>query len=135
MSHSSVTGNLLCVANRAVNLLFGSCRRLRHTSAHKVSLQPKSEFNPEKVAVVTKTTRYEFEQQRYRYAGLSEEDLKHLVRSGTAVHCRLPMCSCTFASEKFLTVGGDVACPSVHVSPSFPDHTGHQNIHREEACR
>ncbi|TWW66821.1 NAD kinase 2, mitochondrial [Takifugu flavidus] len=79
MSHSSVTGNLLCLANRAVNLLFGNCRRLRHTSAHKVSLKPKSEFKPEKVAVVTKTTRYEFEQQRYRYAGLSEEDLKQLL--------------------------------------------------------
>ncbi|EFB19293.1 hypothetical protein PANDA_012542, partial [Ailuropoda melanoleuca] len=29
--------------------------------------------------VVAKTTRYEFEQQRYRYAELSEEDLKQLV--------------------------------------------------------
>lgn len=29
--------------------------------------------------MVTKTTRYEFEQQRYRYAGLSEEDLKQLL--------------------------------------------------------
>ncbi|MBN3318196.1 NAKD2 kinase, partial [Atractosteus spatula] len=36
-------------------------------------------FTPAKVAVVTKTTRYEFEQQRYRCAGLSEEDLKHLL--------------------------------------------------------
>uniref|UniRef100_A0A671LNI6 NAD kinase 2, mitochondrial n=1 Tax=Sinocyclocheilus anshuiensis TaxID=1608454 RepID=A0A671LNI6_9TELE len=36
-------------------------------------------FKPAKVAVVTKTTRYEFEQQRYRYAGLSEEDLKQLL--------------------------------------------------------
>lgn len=36
-------------------------------------------FKPEKVAVVTKTTRYEFELQRYRYAGLSEDDLKQLV--------------------------------------------------------
>ncbi|KAG9354054.1 hypothetical protein JZ751_012178 [Albula glossodonta] len=36
-------------------------------------------FKPEKVAVVTKTTRYEFEQQRYRYAELSEEDLKQLL--------------------------------------------------------
>lgn len=29
--------------------------------------------------MVTKTTRYEFEQQRYRFAGLSEEDLKQLL--------------------------------------------------------
>ncbi|CAF87029.1 unnamed protein product, partial [Tetraodon nigroviridis] len=37
------------------------------------------QFRPRRVAVVTKTTRYEFEQQRYRYAGLSEEDLKQLL--------------------------------------------------------
>uniref|UniRef100_A0A4W6DH33 NAD kinase 2, mitochondrial n=1 Tax=Lates calcarifer TaxID=8187 RepID=A0A4W6DH33_LATCA len=45
----------------------------------KTSQTPESGFKPEKVAVVTKTTRYEFEQQRYRYAGLSEEDLKQLL--------------------------------------------------------
>lgn len=95
MSHSSVTGNLLCLANRAVNLLFGNCRRLRHTSAHKVSLQPKSEFKPEKVAVVTKTTRYEFEQQRYRYAGLSEEDLKQLVRPHLDTPLKCSVCGCS----------------------------------------
>ncbi|OWK57786.1 NAD kinase 2, mitochondrial [Lonchura striata] len=39
-------------------------------------------FRPSRVAVVVKTTRYEFEQQRYRYAGLSEEDLKQLVDDG-----------------------------------------------------
>ncbi|XP_065596062.1 NAD kinase 2, mitochondrial isoform X2 [Cyrtonyx montezumae] len=36
-------------------------------------------FRPARVAVVVKTTRYEFEQQRYRYAGLCEEDLKQLL--------------------------------------------------------
>ncbi|XP_064259535.1 NAD kinase 2, mitochondrial isoform X1 [Passer domesticus] len=36
-------------------------------------------FRPSRVVVVVKTTRYEFEQQRYRYAGLSEEDLKQLL--------------------------------------------------------
>ncbi|XP_062984236.1 NAD kinase 2, mitochondrial isoform X2 [Elgaria multicarinata webbii] len=36
-------------------------------------------FRPARVVVVAKTTRYEFEQQRYRYAGLSEEDLKQLL--------------------------------------------------------
>uniref|UniRef100_K7FDT8 NAD kinase 2, mitochondrial n=1 Tax=Pelodiscus sinensis TaxID=13735 RepID=K7FDT8_PELSI len=36
-------------------------------------------FPPPRVVVVAKTTRYEFEQQRYRYAGLSEEDLKQLL--------------------------------------------------------
>lgn len=36
-------------------------------------------FRPQKVAVVTKTTRYEFEQQRYRYAGLSEGELRELL--------------------------------------------------------
>ncbi|XP_026571555.1 NAD kinase 2, mitochondrial isoform X2 [Pseudonaja textilis] len=38
-----------------------------------------SGFRPSRVVVVAKTTRYEFEQQRYRYAGLSEEDLKQLL--------------------------------------------------------
>ncbi|XP_051907830.1 NAD kinase 2, mitochondrial [Hippocampus zosterae] len=50
-----------------------------HTSSRYSSTQPNYGFKPGKVAVVTKTTRYEFEQQRYRYAGLSEEDLKHLL--------------------------------------------------------
>ncbi|XP_063817070.1 NAD kinase 2, mitochondrial isoform X2 [Pseudophryne corroboree] len=36
-------------------------------------------FRPDRVAVVTKTTRYEFEQQRHRYAGMSEEELKMLL--------------------------------------------------------
>ncbi|XP_018121875.1 NAD kinase 2, mitochondrial isoform X2 [Xenopus laevis] len=36
-------------------------------------------FRPSKVAVVTKTTRYEFEQQRYRSTGLSEEELRDLL--------------------------------------------------------
>ncbi|XP_055457011.1 NAD kinase 2, mitochondrial isoform X2 [Psammomys obesus] len=36
-------------------------------------------FRPSRVVVVSKTTRYEFEQQRYRYAELSEEDLKQLL--------------------------------------------------------
>nr|XP_056704503.1 NAD kinase 2, mitochondrial [Euleptes europaea] len=36
-------------------------------------------FRPSRVVVVAKTTRYEFEQQRYRFAGLSEEDLKQLL--------------------------------------------------------
>ncbi|XP_050770640.1 NAD kinase 2, mitochondrial-like [Gymnogyps californianus] len=36
-------------------------------------------FRPARVVVVVKTTRYEFEQQRYHYAGLSEEDLKQLL--------------------------------------------------------
>lgn len=36
-------------------------------------------FRPDRVAVVTKTTRYEFEQQRYRYAGLTEGELRELL--------------------------------------------------------
>lgn len=40
---------------------------------------PPAGFRPSRVAVVAKTTRYEFEQQRYRYAGLSEEDLRQLL--------------------------------------------------------
>ncbi|XP_061887366.1 NAD kinase 2, mitochondrial isoform X4 [Entelurus aequoreus] len=57
----------------------GSLPRLIHTSSRNSSSKPKHGFKPGKIAVVTKTTRYEFEQQRYRYAGLSEEDLKHLL--------------------------------------------------------
>ncbi|XP_059213964.1 NAD kinase 2, mitochondrial isoform X2 [Centropristis striata] len=71
--------NLVCFGNRAASLLFGHSRRPLHTSLCNASSQPKAGFKPEKVAVVTKTTRYEFEQQRYRYAGLSEEDLKQLL--------------------------------------------------------
>ncbi|XP_043844738.1 NAD kinase 2, mitochondrial isoform X2 [Dromiciops gliroides] len=40
---------------------------------------PAGGFRPARVVVVAKTTRYEFEQQRYRYAELSEEDLKQLL--------------------------------------------------------
>lgn len=51
-----------------------------------VSTEPPSKvgsgFRPARVVVVAKTTRYEFEQQRYRFAGLSEEDLKQLVSGG-----------------------------------------------------
>ncbi|RVE65385.1 hypothetical protein OJAV_G00116170 [Oryzias javanicus] len=55
------------------------CRFPPHAPVRHASCQPRSGFKPERVAVVTKTTRYEFEQQRYRYAGLSEEDLKQLL--------------------------------------------------------
>ncbi|KAM7393360.1 hypothetical protein PAMA_008155 [Pampus argenteus] len=72
--------NLVCFGNRAVTQMYGNSLRPIHTSVCNSSSQPKSGFKPEKVAVVTKTTRYEFEQQRYRYSGLSEEDLKQLLR-------------------------------------------------------
>lgn len=72
--------NLHRLGNRAVSLLYGNPLRPFRTSVYNALSQPKSVFKPERVAVVTKTTRYEFEQQRYRYAGLSEEDLKQLVR-------------------------------------------------------
>lgn len=82
MTRRSVV-NLFCFGNRAVSLPYGNCPRPLHTSVCNTSSQPKAGFKPEKVAVVTKTTRYEFEQQRYRYAGLSEEDFKQLVRCPT----------------------------------------------------
>ncbi|XP_066235169.1 NAD kinase 2, mitochondrial isoform X3 [Saccopteryx leptura] len=41
--------------------------------------RPDGGFRPSRVVVMAKTTRYEFEQQRYRYAELSEEDLKQLL--------------------------------------------------------
>lgn len=78
MTRRSVV-KFVCLGNRAVSLLCGNSLRPVHTSIC-VSSQQKAGFKPEKVAVVTKTTRYEFELQRYRYAGLSEEDFKQLVR-------------------------------------------------------
>ncbi|KAL3041198.1 hypothetical protein OYC64_019412 [Pagothenia borchgrevinki] len=71
--------NLLGLGTRAVSLLNGNSLQTFHSSLKHASSLPKAGFKPEKVAVVTKTTRYEFEQQRYLYAGLSEEDLKHLL--------------------------------------------------------
>ncbi|KAI4886835.1 hypothetical protein NFI96_018405 [Prochilodus magdalenae] len=74
--------NFLCHGNPVVTVFSGSyCSRLyfHQTAVCKVACQAKSGFKPSKVAVVTKTTRYEFEQQRYLYAGLSEEDLKQLL--------------------------------------------------------
>uniref|UniRef100_A0A3Q1FEW5 NAD kinase 2, mitochondrial n=1 Tax=Acanthochromis polyacanthus TaxID=80966 RepID=A0A3Q1FEW5_9TELE len=71
--------NVWCLGSRAVSLLYGSSLRPLRTSVCNASSKAKAGFRPEKVAVVTKTTRYEFEQQRYRYAGLSEEDLKQLL--------------------------------------------------------
>nr|XP_057920675.1 NAD kinase 2, mitochondrial isoform X2 [Doryrhamphus excisus] len=65
--------HLVCLGNQVAH---GS---LVHTKSRNFSSKPKYGFKPGKVAVVTKTTRYEFEQQRYRYAGLSEEDLKQLL--------------------------------------------------------
>uniref|UniRef100_A0AAY4E3C8 NAD kinase 2, mitochondrial n=1 Tax=Denticeps clupeoides TaxID=299321 RepID=A0AAY4E3C8_9TELE len=55
------------------NLLIG------RSSARTVASCGAAAFKPARVAVVAKTTRYEFEQQRYRYAGLSEEDLIQLL--------------------------------------------------------
>ncbi|XP_032627922.1 NAD kinase 2, mitochondrial isoform X3 [Chelonoidis abingdonii] len=51
----------------------------RGRSAGSAGLPCGGGFRPTRVVVVAKTTRYEFEQQRYRYAGLSEEDLKQLL--------------------------------------------------------
>ncbi|XP_062383408.1 NAD kinase 2, mitochondrial isoform X2 [Sardina pilchardus] len=68
---------------RPVVTLFGrgSCcgKNAWLAGIRKVTTPADTGFMPSRVAVVTKTTRYEFEQQRYRYAGLSEEDLKQLL--------------------------------------------------------
>ncbi|XP_052444487.1 NAD kinase 2, mitochondrial isoform X1 [Carassius gibelio] len=72
----------LSYGNPLVAGFTGSCCSrvcFHQTAACKVSSRAESGFTPAKVAVVTKTTRYEFEQQRYRYAGLSEEDFKQLL--------------------------------------------------------
>uniref|UniRef100_A0A3Q0RCX0 NAD kinase 2, mitochondrial n=1 Tax=Amphilophus citrinellus TaxID=61819 RepID=A0A3Q0RCX0_AMPCI len=71
--------SVLCLGSLAVRLLYGNTVRPLHPSVCSASPQSTAGFKPERVAVVTKTTRYEFEQQRYRYAGVSEEDLKQLL--------------------------------------------------------
>ncbi|XP_064798461.1 NAD kinase 2, mitochondrial-like isoform X2 [Oncorhynchus masou masou] len=73
--------NCLCLGNRAVTILNRSSGRLLHIQMgiRNIASQAESGFNPAKVAVVTKMTRYEFEQQRYRFSELSEEDLKQLL--------------------------------------------------------
>ncbi|XP_060917155.1 NAD kinase 2, mitochondrial isoform X1 [Labrus mixtus] len=78
MSRRSVV-NFVSLGTRAASLLHGNYHRPLHTSICNNSSLPTGGFKPEKVAVVTKTTRYEFEQQRYRYAGLSEDDLRQLL--------------------------------------------------------
>uniref|UniRef100_A0A7N6FH31 NAD kinase 2, mitochondrial n=1 Tax=Anabas testudineus TaxID=64144 RepID=A0A7N6FH31_ANATE len=74
-----VVVNMVSFGSRAISLMYGNSLRPLHTSVCNTSSHLIAGFKPEKVAVVTKTTRYEFEQQRYRYAGLSEEDLKQLL--------------------------------------------------------
>ncbi|XP_053505471.1 NAD kinase 2, mitochondrial isoform X2 [Ictalurus furcatus] len=70
----------LCCRNPVVTIINGSGRLYFHqTDVCKDALQADCGFKPSKVAVVTKTTRYEFEQQRYLCAGLSEEPLKQLL--------------------------------------------------------
>ncbi|VTJ61907.1 NAD kinase 2, mitochondrial isoform X1 [Marmota monax] len=60
----------------------GDRRHLGHGQPRELAgcgSRPEGGFRPSRVVVVAKTTRYEFEQQRYRYAELSEEDLKQLL--------------------------------------------------------
>ncbi|KAF4024452.1 hypothetical protein G4228_016274 [Cervus hanglu yarkandensis] len=60
----------------------GGRRHLGHGQPRELAgcgSRPDGGFRPSRVVVVAKTTRYEFEQQRYRYAELSEEDLKQLL--------------------------------------------------------
>ncbi|XP_066568289.1 NAD kinase 2, mitochondrial isoform X2 [Amia ocellicauda] len=85
MTSRKVLG-FVCFGNPVVTVLQRKPTLLvlpfQHTGVRTVfsrGAQVNPGFNPTKVAVVTKTTRYEFEQQRYRYAELSEEDLKQLL--------------------------------------------------------
>ena len=81
----------MCLGNRVVAVLNGPCVRrlapvlfgIRHVVSHAGA-----GFKPEEVAVVTMTTRCEFERQRYRYSGLSEEDLNQLLAmKGSSYSC------------------------------------------------
>ncbi|KAG7477174.1 hypothetical protein MATL_G00091340 [Megalops atlanticus] len=72
----------LCSGRKAVRFLKGgpAGRPLfPQTGTRSITSRTEAPFKPARVAVVTKTTRYEFEQQRYRCAELSEEDLKQLL--------------------------------------------------------
>ncbi|KAL6097240.1 nadk2 [Pungitius sinensis] len=72
-------GKWVRLGMRAVSLLNRTSPRPFHASVCVAASPTTDGFKPGKVAVVTKTTRYEFEQQRYLYAGLSEEDLRQLL--------------------------------------------------------
>ncbi|KAG7273766.1 hypothetical protein CRUP_003266 [Coryphaenoides rupestris] len=73
--------NFFCVGTRTLDLPCGRASVCRlHSSPPPPP--PVSGFRPSKVAVVAKTTRYEFEQQRYRFAGLSELAMKGSSYSG-----------------------------------------------------
>lgn len=78
--------NYVCVARPAVsvlkwkdNVFLSVPLVLGVRNVFTNSSEGNAGFKPAKVAVVTKTTRCEFEQQRYRYSGLSEQDLKQLL--------------------------------------------------------
>uniref|UniRef100_A0AAZ3SC89 NAD kinase 2, mitochondrial n=1 Tax=Oncorhynchus tshawytscha TaxID=74940 RepID=A0AAZ3SC89_ONCTS len=71
--------NCLCLGHRAVTILNGSSRHIQ-MEIQSIASQAEIGFKPAKVAVVTKMTRHEFDQQRYRFSELSEEDLKQLVK-------------------------------------------------------
>ncbi len=128
MTRCSVV-NLVCLGNRAVRLLYGSSVRPLHTSICNTSSQPKAGFKPEKVAVVTKTTRYEFEQQRYRYAGLSEEDLKQLVRVPLTLRhaCDLPGKTNTYIWPNFFAFVLQLAMKGSSYSGLLERHNIHTN--------
>ncbi|KAJ8260933.1 hypothetical protein COCON_G00166560 [Conger conger] len=74
--------NCVSFGNTTVTFLMRrpvSCRSKVQMGIRSIVSHSGAVFMPAKVAVVTKTTRYEFEQQRYRFAELSEEDMKHLL--------------------------------------------------------
>lgn len=82
--------NCVCFGNTTVTFLMRrsvSGRSKVQVGIRNVVSHSGAVFMPNKVAVVTKTTRYEFEQQRYRFAELSKEDMKHLVRVKLPVSC------------------------------------------------
>ncbi|XP_034048351.1 NAD kinase 2, mitochondrial isoform X2 [Thalassophryne amazonica] len=73
-------GSVLRAGTRAVTLLCAHSLRYLYESAHMRLSGPQAGFQPAKVAVVTKTTRYEFEQQRCTSSRDSaREDLKYLL--------------------------------------------------------
>ena len=143
--------NFMCLGNRVVAVLNGTCVRrlapllfgIRHVVSHA-----DAGFKPEKVAVVTKTTRYEFEQQRYRYSERSEEDLKQLVRQwresnhiifaaprDTAGWCHFCLSVWSFILEEIVTYLYRLySCMDMSVYRSRPDSRLVALIHWSEMC-
>uniref|UniRef100_A0A8C7MFP0 NAD kinase 2, mitochondrial n=1 Tax=Oncorhynchus kisutch TaxID=8019 RepID=A0A8C7MFP0_ONCKI len=111
--------NCLCLGHRAVTILNGSSRHIQ-MEIQSIASQAEIGFKPAKVAVVTKMTRHEFEQQRYRFSELSEEDLKQLWPHDLCVSLCVPSRKEGIeVSDAIISAGGDGTIPLLVASKVF----------------